>query len=115
MLVNKQKYHMKKFILLFLLMISVTACKKEAPVSKDNANTTDSNTDEGWVSLFDGKSFEGWHSYLQDTISDQWKIEDGAMYYLPDPDKNKGVNKGEKRRSTSISYKIYLSVSTVLN
>lgn len=67
-------------------------CKKEAPVSKDIADTADLKTEEGWISLFDGKSFEGWHTYMQDTISDQWQIEDGAMYYLPNPDKNQGVN-----------------------
>jgi len=83
---------MKKYIVLILLMSLIMACKKEAPASEVAADTADSKVDEGWVSLFDGKSFEGWHSYMQDTISDQWKIEDGAMYYLPDPNKNQGVN-----------------------
>ncbi|CAG4988315.1 hypothetical protein DYBT9275_00052 [Dyadobacter sp. CECT 9275] len=32
-----------------------------------------------WVSLFDGKSFDGWHSYLKKEVLPQWKIEDGAI------------------------------------
>jgi hypothetical protein len=83
---------MKKFILLILLITSVMGCKEEAPTSKDSAVTAGVKTDEGWVSLFDGKSFEGWHTYMRDTISDQWQIEDGAMYYKPNPDKNQGMN-----------------------
>ena len=34
---------------------------------------------KGWQSLFDGKSFAGWHKYNGPEISSTWKIEDGAM------------------------------------
>lgn len=33
----------------------------------------------GWTSLFDGKSTEHWRNYKKDSISDGWKIEDGAL------------------------------------
>jgi len=61
-------------------------------MSKEASDLKDLSTDKGWVDLFDGKSFEGWHTYLRDTISSQWQIEDGVMFYKPDPDKNQGVN-----------------------
>jgi hypothetical protein len=32
-----------------------------------------------WVSLFDGKSLNGWHSWQEDKVLPQWKIEDGAI------------------------------------
>ena len=32
-----------------------------------------------WVSLFDGKTFNGWHSWQKNEVLPQWKIEDGAM------------------------------------
>ena len=83
---------MKKYSVLIILLTLSVACKKEAPASQSPEDIVEPKTEEGWVSLFDGKSFEGWHSYMSDTISDQWKIEDGAMAYLPDPDKNQGVN-----------------------
>lgn len=71
---------MKNYIILILFMSVIWSCKK------------DSTADEGWVSLFDGESFDGWHTYLRDTISDQWQIADGVMFYKPDPDKSQGMN-----------------------
>lgn len=32
-----------------------------------------------WVSLFDGKTFAGWHSWQNESVLPQWKIEDGAL------------------------------------
>lgn len=32
-----------------------------------------------WVSLFNGKNFDGWRTYNGTGISDVWKVEDGAM------------------------------------
>ena len=33
----------------------------------------------GWKLLFDGESTEGWRNYRKDSISDGWKVEDGAL------------------------------------
>jgi glucose/arabinose dehydrogenase len=33
----------------------------------------------GWKLLFDGKSTEGWRNYQKPTISDAWKVVDGAL------------------------------------
>jgi hypothetical protein len=35
---------------------------------------------EKWVSLFDGKTTKGWHSFKQTTAGDAWKVEDGALH-----------------------------------
>ncbi len=40
---------------------------------------TSEEQQQGWKLLFDGKSFDGWHNYKQDKVSDGWKIVDGAM------------------------------------
>nr|WP_295926925.1 DUF1080 domain-containing protein [uncultured Dyadobacter sp.] len=32
-----------------------------------------------WVTLFDGKSLNGWHSWQSDKVLPQWKIEDKAI------------------------------------
>lgn len=83
---------MKNWIAAFLLMTLVLSCKKDSK-TEDQKNTSEIlSAEDGWTDLFDGKSFDGWHTYLQDTISDQWKIKDGIMYYEPQPDKNQGVN-----------------------
>jgi Domain of Unknown Function (DUF1080) len=36
--------------------------------------------DSGWVSLFDGKTTAGWHSYGKTTAGEAWKVADGAIY-----------------------------------
>ena len=42
---------------------------------------TISETEEaaGWVSLFDGRSFTGWHGYNMAGIPAEWSIEDGMI------------------------------------
>jgi hypothetical protein len=47
--------------------------------------------EDDWVSLFDGKSFDGWHIYGTDGMTDRWKIVEGAMVFAPGK-KKKGVN-----------------------
>ncbi|MCC9165514.1 3-keto-disaccharide hydrolase [Pontibacter harenae] len=32
-----------------------------------------------WISLFDGKSLTGWHSYGKSTAGEAWKVEDGVL------------------------------------
>lgn len=83
---------MKHFIILVLLMTFSWGCKKEKSTPVETSEKAEKNMDEGWVSLFDGKSFDGWHTYLKDTISDQWQVKDGTMYFSPDPEKDPGLN-----------------------
>ncbi|MBC7887542.1 MAG: DUF1080 domain-containing protein [Ferruginibacter sp.] len=40
----------------------------------------DNSTENEWVSLFDGKTTAGWHSYGKDKAGERWKIADGALY-----------------------------------
>jgi hypothetical protein len=35
---------------------------------------------KGWISLLDGKTFNGWHSYGKTTVGKAWTIQDGAIY-----------------------------------
>ena len=36
---------------------------------------------QGWVSLFDGKTFKGWRNYKGEGVRDGWKVVDGAMQH----------------------------------
>jgi Domain of Unknown Function (DUF1080) len=45
----------------------------------DTANTMAADT-TGWVSLFDGKTTAGWHTYGKTTIGSSWKVADGILY-----------------------------------
>ena len=44
---------------------------------------TDAEKAEGWTLLFDGQSKNGWHSYLNKTNLESWKVEDGALMLDP--------------------------------
>lgn len=82
---------MRKYLIPLFVFALIYGCKKEIKKTDDGIQK-ENLLDEGWTSLFDGKSFDGWHTYLQDTISSQWTIENGAMFFKPDPDKNQGIN-----------------------
>ncbi len=35
----------------------------------------------GWISLFDGKTLNGWHAYGHKPMNAAWKVEDGAIFF----------------------------------
>lgn len=35
---------------------------------------------DGWITLFDGKSFNGWRGYTQDNVPQAWEIDDNAIH-----------------------------------
>ena len=44
---------------------------------------TQVNAQEKWVSLFDGKSTNGWHSYGEKTAGAAWKVVEGNLVFDP--------------------------------
>jgi hypothetical protein len=44
---------------------------------------TQVNAQEKWVSLFDGKTTNGWHSYGEATAGAAWKVADGMITFDP--------------------------------
>ena len=41
-------------------------------------------TSQGWTYIFDGKTFNGWHSYGEDIIGSQWSINNGELIFTND-------------------------------
>lgn len=77
---------MKNFItILFISTGFLSSCNNAENTSAtsevaDTATTkTDSAASDGWVSLFDGSTTAGWHSYGKDKAGERWKIADGAL------------------------------------
>ena len=77
---------MKKIIYVLGACMMVTmifsACKNTAKQSNADANTIDSSAtvpQEEWITLFDGKSFDGWRGYNRADMPAAWTIEDGAI------------------------------------
>jgi hypothetical protein len=72
---------MKKTLLYIGAFVILTACdsgaKKEE--SKDSEVLETQTEDEGWISLFDGGTTNGWHTYGKEVVGEAWIIEDGVL------------------------------------
>src|SRR5206468_1548504 len=49
-----------------------------APAADANV-LTDDEKKAGWKLLFDGKAFDGWHSFKRDNVRPGWQVKDGAL------------------------------------
>lgn len=58
-------------------LLLITCCSLVMACSGGNTKSEDSS--EEWITLFDGKSFEGWKVYGSDSITSEWSIKDGAI------------------------------------
>jgi hypothetical protein len=75
---------MKTLVPLVAVAIMMNCCKAQSqpPQSTVTAgvNTlTSAEKAAGWQLLFDGESTAGWRNYGKPTISDGWKVQDGAL------------------------------------
>src|SRR5690554_3213772 len=76
--------HMLKKSFLFILSVSVISCQSGVNNSQNDESEDDTiastNTDQEWVSLFDGTSTTGWHTYGKDKAGAAWEVVDGTLY-----------------------------------
>lgn len=84
---------MKNLILVALSVFMVIACKEKTKEAAESNVDTMAKTEmevptAEWKILFDGTSFDGWHEYSQEGVSDNWKIEEGAMVFYPPKERN---------------------------
>jgi len=49
-----------------------------APSSEKKSIVKENN--DGWISLFDGKTTNGWHTFNKKTVGSAWKVDDGALH-----------------------------------
>jgi len=64
----------------------LVACNGEAN-NEGKQNATDNimaDENDGWTSLFDGHTTDGWHTYLKDTVSAAWIVQDGELRFNPE-------------------------------
>jgi len=76
---------MKKASIFIVLLLSVAAIVAQKP------NTlTKKEKKQGWKLLFDGKSTQGWHTYLRDTVGSKWQVRDGVIVFDTSKPRNGG-------------------------
>src|SRR5690606_793772 len=69
------------------LAAAVMAACGSGQKTEEGQDTTAAETvaeNDGWASLFDGQTTDGWHTYLRDTVSEAWMVKDGALTFNPD-------------------------------
>ncbi|MDA0348149.1 MAG: DUF1080 domain-containing protein [Verrucomicrobia bacterium] len=67
---------MQKFPIFILItaLLFVSGCS-----NTDNASAASKESTDGWVSLFDGKSLDGWRGYNGANLEGAWVVEDGVL------------------------------------
>ncbi len=80
-----------KTLIIALLIVGCKETKKETEESKAVVDDATMMPDQDtWAIIFDGETFDGWHEYLKQDVSDNWKIEDGAMVLYPPDEREDG-------------------------
>jgi hypothetical protein len=59
---------------------SLMACHSSKTTTMDTSTSQPAKDDSGWISLFDGKTTNGWHSYGKSTPGEAWKVTDNVLY-----------------------------------
>ena len=68
-----------KSLFIITLLVGCTPTKKQ--------KTTMDHKAADWVSLFDGKTLNGWHLYNGGSPAEFWTVEDGALAFNPPAEK----------------------------
>jgi hypothetical protein len=74
---------MKKIVLVLVAaaaMMSASCTKKSSDTSSLDSTSVKINE---WISLFDGKTTNGWRNYNSDSIGAAWKVVDGTLMFDP--------------------------------
>lgn len=62
-----------------ILLLTICTYLTAAAEANEPNTLSEAEKEAGWRLLFDGRTTDGWRNYRKDTISDGWKIEDGAL------------------------------------
>jgi len=78
---------MKNFTSLLLLgCILLSSCQEKK--SKEKKENTIKKKE--WISLFDGKTLNGWHQYNGSAIGEEWSVLDSTLVFDPSKKRNGG-------------------------
>lgn len=65
-------------VVILLVLIQLLSCNSAD--DKSSAKTESSVKNNEWISLFDGTSTAGWHTYGKSSTGKAWKAEDSILY-----------------------------------
>jgi len=79
---------------LFAFTCLLISCSSNRTTMHSTSNS-DAAGDNGWITLFDGKTTNGWHSYGKDYVGAAWKVEDGVLHLDGASKKNSKAEGGD--------------------
>ena len=68
--------------LIYITVLSFIVCSCVGQTKKEENKKVNSSKGE-WISLFDGKTTEGWHYYNGGKLGDEWSVVDGVLTFDP--------------------------------
>jgi hypothetical protein len=68
----------KAGMIMLFAAAAINGCNSSS--EKKQEEVGNEKKDDGWVSLFDGKTLAGWHNYGKTTVGEAWKVEEGNLY-----------------------------------
>lgn len=73
---------MKQLTIAFAIATLFAACgqSRQKQTFDDILPSIPASADSGWISLFDGKSLKGWHTYGDTTAGSAWNVDSGAIH-----------------------------------
>lgn len=86
---------MKRLLLVGCSILAFAACKNENKESEEekvaeNTEMKKENKESEWQELFNGEDLAGWKAFNKDSISNQWKAENGAISFQPSEGERSG-------------------------
>ena len=75
-----------RFTLLAVIAALTFSCKqerKEETKEMEPVTETSAESEDGWTSLFDGKSLAGWRNFKSKEVGPAWKAVDGTLMFDP--------------------------------
>jgi hypothetical protein len=82
-------YKLTGLLMAVAILCSYNSAKVNSMKTLENT-LSENEKNDGWVTLFDGKTTNGWHSYGKDKAGSDWKVVDGSITLEP-------VKEGEKK------------------
>jgi len=79
---------------LLVVLIAIASLLQNCKEMKGPAEIN--NTNEEWITLFDGNSFDHWRGYLHEEMYPEWTISEGSMAFSPGKQGGKNIITKEK-------------------
>ncbi|MRI00921.1 DUF1080 domain-containing protein [Kriegella sp. EG-1] len=108
---------MKNIMIMAFLIFASISCKDKAEKTAEKAidEVKIEKSESEWITLFDGTSLDAWQAYMGGDVPSSWKIEDGAMVFIPPTDEERKDENGKKQSFNLVTKQAFTSFELSLD